>query len=365
MKPCIVVLMVISTIVLCGAASAAEDQDPVIGGKKLSKLLKDIQSMNRGIQVRAARKLGEAPPETAEAVIPKLIPLLKVERRNVHAWVAQALGNFGAKSRGAVPDLLPLLEGTQFERNRAAAAKALGQILKDAKPSEEVEKVTKALVAGFNDQYSDVQREAVRACGMIGPAAKSCIPHLGGKLKGFTGGNWNRDAATLVREQAAYACMRMGELAKEHIDLLIVKLHQEGQKSPLFVKAIGAIGPVHENVVPNIVDKLEVPDPAMWYQIEAYEVLEKFGPKAAPAASLLDRYLRESKMNGKGTIQIIKTLKAIGPAAKQYIPTLEKFKTAKKYSQRHGGAATPEEMAEMNKLAGEAIETIKKEEKKK
>ncbi len=357
------VLVSIAVAVMGGIGLAGEDQDPVIGGAKLSKILKDIQSMNRGIQVRAAKKLSEAPPESADAVIPKLIPLLKAERQNVHAWVALALGNFGAKSKVAVPDLLPLLEGTQFERNRAAAAKALGQILKDAEPSEEIEKVTKALVAKFNDQYPDVQRESVRACGMIGPAAKSCIPHLDGKLKGFTGGNWNRDAATLVREQAAYTCMRMGTLAKQHIDLLIVKLHQEGQKSPLFVKAIGAIGPVHENVVPNIVDKLEVPDPAMWYQIEAYEVLESFGPKAAPAASLLDRYLRESKMNGKGAIQIIKTLKAIGPTAKQYIPTLEKFKTTKGYHQRHGGPATAEQVAEMNKLAAEAIEAISKEKK--
>jgi len=36
---------------------------------------------------------------------------------------------------------------SQRENDRFVAAKALGQILKDAQPSEEVETVTKALVA--------------------------------------------------------------------------------------------------------------------------------------------------------------------------------------------------------------------------
>jgi hypothetical protein len=37
-------------------------------------------------------------------------------------------------------------------------------------------------------------------------------------------------------------------------------MHAEGDYMPETVEALGLIGPVHENVVPNIVDKLEVAD---------------------------------------------------------------------------------------------------------
>ncbi|MBA4387949.1 MAG: hypothetical protein C0404_08200 [Verrucomicrobia bacterium] len=62
--------------------------------------------------------------------------------------------------------------------NRAAAAKALGQILKDSKPDKEVDEVTAALIEAFKDSYPDVRRESATTCGLIGPAAKACIPHM-------------------------------------------------------------------------------------------------------------------------------------------------------------------------------------------
>jgi hypothetical protein len=54
-----------------------------------------------------------------------------VEREFV---AAQILGVYGPLSRVAVPDLLPMLKGTQYERNRTTAAKALGPKAAEAVP---------------------------------------------------------------------------------------------------------------------------------------------------------------------------------------------------------------------------------------
>ena len=352
----VVVLFILMTF----GVVVAQDEDMVLQGNPVSEWIKQLRSENRGLQLRAVQVLCNAPSNLHERIMMQVIPVLRSERENDKFAAAQVLGSYGAVARPAIPDLLPMLEGTQYERNRAAAAKALGQILKDAKPDEEVEKVTQALIKAFNDPYSDVRREALRACGMIGPAAKSCIPHLAAKLTegGVTGGAWGKDEIYLVREAAAYCVMRMGPLAKEHVDLMIAKLHQEGQKSPIWVQAPGAIGPVHENVAKNIVDKLEVPDPAMWWMLEAYDVLASFGPRAEPAVDLAARYLRECKLPGAGAIKLLRLLKSIGPAATNALPVIKSYLNIKAYNQRHGGPATAEEVAEMRKEASAAWEAI-------
>ncbi|MFC1672433.1 HEAT repeat domain-containing protein, partial [Planctomycetota bacterium] len=157
-------LMVCIAICLAvSVAPAGEEEVIKIKGKTLDQLIKQLDSPNRGLQVRAGRALSEAPKKIWEKIVPKLIPLLEADRENLRFIAAQTLGNYGPVARAAVPRLVPLLKGTQFERNRAAAAKALGLILLDAKESPEVTEVAKALVAKFNedyDQYSDVRRES-------------------------------------------------------------------------------------------------------------------------------------------------------------------------------------------------------------
>ena len=103
-----------------------------------------------------------------------MIPLLAAERENTRFPAAQVLGECGPVAKDAVPHLLPMLKGTQYERNRTAAAVALGKILKDSESSKQIDEVTEALIVCFKDQYSDVRREAARACGMIGPAYCRC-----------------------------------------------------------------------------------------------------------------------------------------------------------------------------------------------
>lgn len=323
-----------AALLLVEPAAGADTNDPKIKGRPLSHWTKQLRSRNRGRQLRAARVFSQAPEDARPAVIKRLLPILESERQNDRFVAAQVLGKYGPIARTAVPNLLPMLEGTQFERNRAAAARALGQILKDAKPSDQVEKVAEALIAVFDDTYSDVRREAVRACGMIGPAAKACVPHLPER---FNDTEWQKDAECfLVRRAAAWTAGRMGKHGAVHIDRLIALMHANRPAATEFVDAIGAIGPVHENVVPNIVDKLEKTVYGGWqgvgredkanYIKHCLAVLEGFGAKSAPAVDLLIRLLDPKQIQDypARAAQAVKVLAAIGPAARKAVPVIEK-----------------------------------------
>jgi HEAT repeat protein len=312
--------IVLFGLLLVANAAVAED-DPQVGEKPLSVLLKQLRSDNRGLQLRAAQALSNAPTNLYAMIVPQVLPILKSERENDKFVGAQILGVCGLIAKSAVPDLLPMLKGTQYERNRAAAAKALGQILHDSSASEEINQVTQALIETFKDSYVDVRREAVTACGMIGPAAKESIKFYKPLLEEPPGFEPN-----MISLAAAWACQRMGPLAKEHVDLLITLLHSQGPKSPAYVLALGAIGPVHENVVPNIVDVMEKTTGN--YQVESWQVLASFGTKSAPAVDYTRNFLSKppqfweiGKM--KTTIEALKLLQVVGPKAKEALPEVE------------------------------------------
>jgi len=358
-------LMAIAAVLVlaaCVAQAGEEGEEVKIKGKPLSTLIKQLTGTNRGLQVRAARALAGAPEGARPKVTEKLIPILKSDRENDRFAAAQTLGEYGPAAKAAVPNLLPMLEGTQFERNRAAAAKALGLILEDSKESEEIENITKKLIAIFRDQYPDVQREAVKACGMIGPAAKACIPHLKEPMV-FTLGNVARDEPyRLVRRAACWTLGRMGPLAKGYIDQLIAKMHGEGLKVPEAPWAIGCIGAIHENVVPNVMDFLEKAGRDWRHspesKLNAWQALTKFGAKSAPAVPLIARYLREGIGTGEPPdvfIEWFKILGAVGPKAKEALPGVKKWAETKKAP----GGWEKEKFEELRKEAAAAADKMK------
>ncbi len=317
---------------IAGDEEKPAEEEVKLKGKPISKWVQQLQSDNRGLQMRASRAFSEAPKEMIPKIVPKLIPLLGADRENTRFPVAQVMGKYGPPARAAVPHLLPMLEGTQFERNRAGAAEALGLILENAEPSDEVEKVTQALIKVFTDKYSDVRREAVQACGRIGPAAKACVPHLTPR---FDDTEWLKDAECfLVRRAAALTAGQMKEHGKVHIDKLISMMHGNKPGATEFVTAIGMIGPVHENVVPNLVDKLEKtlysgwqgvgPEEQAAYEKNMFRVLAKFGEKSAPAVDLLIRVL-DPKSWGRSThraVGALNVLGAVGSKAKTALPAI-------------------------------------------
>jgi HEAT repeat protein len=366
---------------------AGENDDPILEDKPVSQWIKQLRSENRGLQLRAATALAKAPAEIQPKIVPLLIPVLQSERENDKFVAAQVLGNFGPVARSAVPHLLPLLEGTQYERNRAAAAKALGQILKDAEPSDEVEKVTQALIAVFPDKYSDVRREAVIACGMIGPAAKSCIPHLPRMFddakyhsKPQGGPSWSE--MYMVHAAAAWTAGRMGALAACHIDRLIAMLQGDRDISTTVVWPIGEIGPVHENVIPNLINRLEKALYGQYggfavgalsftigdikegtteeYREFCFNVLAKFGPKSKPAIPLMIRCISDHNWHAphriRDAIGACKVLRAVGKEAKEAIPALENAAQFTKFDNR-----IPKETVERFKKEVESALTAIKE----
>ncbi len=348
-------LCLVGTAQICGEEKA---QEAVINGKPLAMLIKDMKGKNRGRQVRAARAIAEAPEALHEQIIPSLIPLLRSTRENDRFVAAQALGEYGPKARVAVPDLLPLLKGQQYERNRAAAAKALGQILQDAQPGKEIDVVVEALTKKFNeeyDNYPDVRREAVRALGMIGPAAKSCIPKL---LKGLTDFKKYSSDHFSVRMAAAWTAGRMGPASAVHMDRLLSMLHSESDIATAVVWAIGEIGPVHKNVILNLMDRLEkalagsgfrvgaigfpigdIPKGTIReYMDQCFAVLVKFGTKSKVAVPLMTHCISKGQWYARhrisNAIGAFKVLRAVGPEAKEAIPALEKAVKVTRFDQR-------------------------------
>ncbi|MBM4038427.1 MAG: hypothetical protein FJ290_07925 [Planctomycetes bacterium] len=352
-------------------ASRAQEADAEIDGRPVSQWVKQLRSENRGLQLRAARALANAPAGARARIVPLLVPVLRSERENDKFVAAQVLGEYGPMARLAVPDLLPMLQGTQAERNRAAAAKALGQILKDAKPDDEVEKAAQALMAAFDDKYSDVRREAVTACGMIGPAAKACIPLLPKRLvdRSLTKHPWEEQAErALVERAAAWTCGRMGKLAAVHIDRLIVAMQANHPQPTEFVDAIAEIGAVQDNVVPNITDKLEKaifggyqggsPEENDNYRVHCLLALERFGGKSAPAVPLLVRCLELRQFSPKQATVAARMIKGLGPAAADAAPVLKEYLDAKDRNELRLRDITQDELVELQKLCREALDAL-------
>jgi HEAT repeat protein len=351
-------------LVLLAATVGFAGEDAKIKGKPLSKWLSQLRSANRGLQVRAARALAEAPKELHEKIIPKVTPILGSDRKNDRAFAAQVLGAYGPAARAAVPHLLPLLKDGQFERNRTSAAEALGYILADAKPDKEVDGAVAALLSVFDDLYVDVRREAVEACGRIGLAAKACIPHLPDRLEDVKHhAVGNGDANKDVHAAAAWTAGRMGKLSAKHIDLLIAMMHRESRNhrvSERVVTAVGLIGAVHKNVVPNVLDSLERviaegsygPIP---YRIELvkahFATLMRFEAKdlAVAVGPMVGHLKKSGPRYDFIAIEAMEVLAKIGkPAAAKAVPVIEKqFASSKK--------------PEVKKAAEAALAALKKE----
>jgi hypothetical protein len=328
----------LTSAALCGRGPClAEETDPELDGKPLSTWVKQLRSDNRGLQLRAAKTLATAQADQRTRVLALLIPVLKSDRENDKFVAAQVLGEFGPAARAGVSDLLPLLQGTQYERNRAAAAKALGQILKSATPCTETEAVTRELVRLFDDKYLDVRREAVAACGTIGLAAKSCIPDLARRIGDAAGPD------SIVRDAGKYAvwaCGEFGPLAACHMDRLISAMH--GGPVPETIEAVGKIGAVQDNVVPNIVDRMErvaagtvmVREGDRLHVMSAeliqanmekgFGALERFGPKSSPAVPYLARLVSAQGKEWKKPYVLgsLKVLRAVGPQALDAAPAI-------------------------------------------
>jgi hypothetical protein len=140
----------------------------------------------------------------------------------------------------------------------------------------------------------------------------------------------------------------MGKLAACHVDRLIAIMHGERypQVDPFFTAAvqdaIGLIGPVHGNVVPNLVDRMEAIAAGTAFHpqhngamgricyLRSVAALERMGPASASATSYLKRVIGGNPFGDREkTLAMVKALGAIGPGAAEAAPELRRIADAK------------------------------------
>jgi hypothetical protein len=115
------------------------------------------------------------------------------------------------------------------------------------------------------------------------------------------------------------------------MDLLINRLHVEGHCLPSIVEAIGAIGPIQDNIVPNILAKMEQKDGGTAWQKESWQTLQKFGVKAEAALPFAKRFITNPQFYGTSNsrerealvIEVLKFLRVAGPKAVDALPQVE------------------------------------------
>ena len=140
---------------------------------------------------------------------------------------------------------------------------------------------------------------------------------------------------------------------------------------PTIVEAIGKIGLVHENVIPNIVDKMEIAANSNWssgtemslwpFGSAAMKALQRFGPKAMSAYPFLIKFLPTKTGVNRSRLLVItevtRTIGAMGPAAKAAIPQLQVMTIFRNHPHGDNNKAR---LDNLHKAAKEAIAAIKK-----
>jgi HEAT repeat protein len=102
--------------------------------------------------------------------IPRLIRDLKEGDENTRAEAAEALGDFGADGKPALPALLVAL-GDEGERVRQNALRAIIAIGPD-------EKAIQPLTNSLKDSDNEVRALSANALGSLGPPARPSVPAL-------------------------------------------------------------------------------------------------------------------------------------------------------------------------------------------
>ncbi len=154
-----------------------QDDDPVIGNAKLSKLVeafKAAKSADARSDLAFAIAMGK---EKAASAVPLLAAALKDEDRIVRENVAMALRAMGPAAKAAVPNLTAALKDTH-PPVRVAAAGTLGVIGADARTA------VPALLASLKNaaEPAEVRAASADALAGIGAEPKLVTPALKGAI---------------------------------------------------------------------------------------------------------------------------------------------------------------------------------------
>jgi HEAT repeat protein len=271
---------------------------------------------------------------------------------------------------------------------RRKAAWLLSELGAAAKPAMQ------ALVTALEDDAELVSQEAAKALGAIGPDAKDAIPALIEALK-FKTQNAVRALASIAPgeprvamaiidafEDRAYPSREnllyvMSDLKseKKRLETVLLAAHEEGDKqfrstSAYALYRIGANSkealaairawqkenaPLSDpgNVsVPALIEKVRNPKDRM-DDLNAFQQLSRFGPKAAAAVPALIDYLNDP--SARYRLNAANVLAAIGPAAKDAVPTLIALLKDSKYTGRANAVSA---LGEIGPAAKDAVPAL-------
>jgi len=294
-------VLVVASLVAASTGRAAGDEDPVLDGVRLSKLVESFKAeANEEAKSKIAMTIGKGRARSAPAV-PVLASALSDERLIVRLNVAAALGMIGPAAKAAVPELTGALKD-KAPLVREGAAVALGQIGPAAKAAApELSDLVKE-----KSQPAGVRSASARALGAL--KAKEAVPLLTEAANGGEGGLRVAAAVALyaidkenakvaipvlrdvlkgaddrARTAAVTALGYFGPNAKVAVPDLLAVMAKGGMSGYYAKSTLGKM----KGAEPALVAALKDPDPKV--QQAAAAVLKEYHPAAAREAGLLPK----------------------------------------------------------------------------
>lgn len=165
-------MLILGALLALPTAAPADDTDDQIA-RQLAAVVRDPRQPI-GARVEAARMIGKLGPRAAAAV-PDLVLVIDrfrgAELEPVQQATMDALGLIGAPARSALPSMARA--AARSIDIDLAIKRATGLILA-ASDSQDIE----ALMRQLQDRDGSLRLRAVKALGMLGPAAKIAVPGL-------------------------------------------------------------------------------------------------------------------------------------------------------------------------------------------
>jgi len=286
---------------------------------QIAKLGSQLQAKTSEERLRAARGLNNlAGPGVGVAVLPALILALDDPDPKVRSDVIGLLCGIGSAGKVAVPALIRALDDSDPEL-RGQAITALGSIGPAALAA------LPRIRAVADDARADpnLRMDAILALRGFGDAAGDFVPSL------------LRLTKSQIFQFKMSAIVTLGGVGKKHdaavVPVLLDLLKHD--EDPFFrgcaAGALGNLGKQPSVVVPALVEQLKEEKPAKGFddpQFKIFRALGLFQGEAKLAVPALLNLLTNKKEDKSIRLQVIWTLAAIGPEAKEAIPTLTLIK---------------------------------------
>jgi HEAT repeat protein len=265
---------------------------------------------------------------SAEKALPALIAILddmvqerdperlQEEKAGLAMEAVEVCGQLGPAAKPAVPVLIRIMRRDAqvpipVQENGQSwsmdAARALGRIGPAAAPA--VPELRKAL----SDDMANT--EAAKALGLIGPEARSAVPDLEAMIKRGD-----------CQAEAALAIWRIDGNARRALGVLLPPAKAKRTLDWRTVQALGEMGPAAAPALPQL-RKLLKPKPrgaGDWSMaIRAAEAVWKITGDAKEALPVLVAALGDFDQGVRG--QALEVLAAMGPAAQEACPAVEKL----------------------------------------